>query len=313
MAKAKRTSLKKLGQATRGRLHLREIKGEDDFLNETVGADLRAARLRLGQDLGSVADAIRIKVEHLRAIEESDIDALPGVTYALGFVRSYADFVGLGADECIRRFKAEITQRGEVKFSVMTHSEEKGFPFASLGIVMVGAVLAGLGWYVANLALKGDRDVIEEFDPALPQAEADVLPAQSAAKVTGDESDSSLLVLSGADSFAPSTATHEEIPDGVAWGGENHDGRIRLRARYRVWIRVESETRVLFERTLERGDSYTAPNRAEVLLATRDAGALDLFVDEAYLGRVGLVGAMSAGLILRADDLAVEPVGPEEP
>src|SRR5210317_1596773 len=105
MAKSGSSGLKGFRKASRGRLHLREIKGDDEFQNETVGADLRAARLRLGQDLGTVGEAIRIKVDHLRAIEESDLEALPGTTYALGFVRSYAEYVGLGADECIRRFK----------------------------------------------------------------------------------------------------------------------------------------------------------------------------------------------------------------
>lgn len=305
MAKAKRSGLKKLGDATRGRLHLREIKGEDEFQNETVGADLRAARLRLGHDLGSVAEAIRIKVEHLKAIEEGDTDRLPGMTYALGFVRSYADFVGLGADECIRRFKAEVTERNELRFSAMTRSDDKGFPFATLGIVVIIVLLAVIGWYVASLALKSGRNVVKEFEPAVPT----VVEAQPQEESSGPPAAPEVLSLVDG-KFQPVPSTLEDLPDGTAWGSENHDGRITLRARQEVWIRVESDRRVLFERTLAPGDSYTAPNKSEVLLATRDAGALDLFVDETYLGRVGRSGTMSAGLILKSAELAPEPVEP---
>lgn len=306
MSGAKSTDLSQASQKTRRRLHLREIKADYDLVSETVGADLRAARLRMGYDLGSVAEALRISVTNLRAIEESDLEALPGLTYALGFVRSYADFVGLGADECIRRFKAEITQKSEVKFSAMTRGEEKGFPFATVSIVTVVAVLAGVGWYVASLALNSERDVVGDYSPDLPQAETPLvgLPRQNETSV-----DRPALMEQGpiADEriFTPSRAEEEEIPVGTAWGSENHDGRVRLRARKDVWVRIEAENRVLFERTMLRGDSYTAPNLEEVLLATRDAGALDLFVDEAYLGRIGLSGAMSAGLALRVNDLAV--------
>jgi cytoskeleton protein RodZ len=291
---------------TRRRLHLREIKADSDMVSETVGADLRAARLRMGYDLGSVAQALRIGVDNLRAIEESDLEALPGMTYALGFVRSYADFVDLGADECIRRFKAEITQKSELKFSSMTRGEESGFPFATVLIVSIVFLLAGIGWYVASLALSSERDVVEDYSPDLPQAETPLatLPVQEDIAVERpvivDQSSSSDERI-----FTPSTAIEEAIPDGTAWGSENHDGRLRLRARNDVWVRIEADNRVLFERTLLRGDSYTAPNLDEILLATRDAGALDLFVDDTYLGRIGVPGAMSAGLALRVDDLAV--------
>jgi cytoskeleton protein RodZ len=306
MASSRSSVLDPNSRKKRQRLHLREIKADSDMVNETVGADLRAARLRLGYDLGSVANALRINIENLKAIEESDLEALPGVTYALGFVRSYADFVGLGADECIRRFKTEITQKSEVKFSAMTRGDEKGFPFATLLIVTIVIALAGVGWYVASLALSQERDVVGAYSPDLPRAETGVDELTVNDPNGVDETlPYDVAPVIDDQAFAPSQAVEEDIPDGTSWGSENHDGRIRLRARTDVWIRVEAANKVLFERTLLRGDSYTAPNLDEVLLATRDAGALDLFVDDNYLGRIGLPGAMSAGLALRVNDLAV--------
>ncbi|TNE57038.1 MAG: DUF4115 domain-containing protein [Alphaproteobacteria bacterium] len=297
MAEAKKSGLNSIRKSARNRLHLREIKGDEAYQNETVGADLRAARLRLGHDLGSVAEAIRIKVEHLKAIEEGDIQRLPGMTYALGFVRSYANFVGLGADECIRRFKAEATQRQEMRFSSITRSEEGGFPFATLGIVVIVVLLSVLGWFVASMALNSGQPLEEVVSPETllvdePLAEAPLV-------TTSPE-----LVSLAEGKFEPFEAPLEALPEGTAWGSENFDGRIRLRAREEVWIRVEMESRVLFERSLQPGDSYTAPKGGAILLSTRNAGALDLFVDNTYLGRIGRSGTMSAGLALNADELA---------
>ncbi len=75
--------------------------------NLRVGDILRQARAEKKLDLEKVSASINIRVAQLRAIEEGDIDALPGMTYALGFVRSYANFLKLNSAEIVHKFKAE--------------------------------------------------------------------------------------------------------------------------------------------------------------------------------------------------------------
>ncbi len=62
-----------------------------------VGAELRAARLRLGLALPDVVAKLRIRLRFLQAIEEGRVADLPGQVYAVGFVRSYAALLGLDA------------------------------------------------------------------------------------------------------------------------------------------------------------------------------------------------------------------------
>src|ERR1700756_874353 len=106
------------GGVAQRRIHLREISDDADAPLETVGQDLRAARLRRGDDLATVSRALKIRKEHLEALEEDRFDALPGRAYAVGFVRSYADFLGLDSLQCVERFKAEIAGRAETPPSV---------------------------------------------------------------------------------------------------------------------------------------------------------------------------------------------------
>ena len=75
--------------------------------NDTVGATLRAARLAQGLEIEAVSQVIHIRSAQLKAIEENNIESLPGMTYAVGFVRSYANFLGLNGAEIVHRFKAE--------------------------------------------------------------------------------------------------------------------------------------------------------------------------------------------------------------
>src|SRR5689334_21279599 len=97
----------------RRRIHLREISGESESPLETVGQELRAARLRRGDEIAQVSRALKIRKDHLEALENDRLEDLPGKTYAVGFVRSYARHLGLDAAQYVERFKREISGRTE--------------------------------------------------------------------------------------------------------------------------------------------------------------------------------------------------------
>jgi hypothetical protein len=60
-----------------------------------IGNSLREARRRRGLELGEVEQAIKIRTKYLRALEDEAFELLPSQTYVKGFLRSYADFLGL--------------------------------------------------------------------------------------------------------------------------------------------------------------------------------------------------------------------------
>ncbi|PKP76493.1 MAG: hypothetical protein CVT81_14475 [Alphaproteobacteria bacterium HGW-Alphaproteobacteria-3] len=92
----------------RRRLHLRDITNEVPVEAESVGAELRAARLRRSEDIRTIAQALCIRRDLLEALEESRYDALPARAYAIGFVRSYAEYLGLDSRHVVERYKAEL-------------------------------------------------------------------------------------------------------------------------------------------------------------------------------------------------------------
>src|SRR3954462_12738970 len=97
----------------RRRIHLREISGDSDTPLETVGQDLRAARLRRGDEIAQVSRALKIRKDHLEALEEDRLEDLPGKTYAIGFVRSYARHLGPDPTRYGERLKQEIAGPSE--------------------------------------------------------------------------------------------------------------------------------------------------------------------------------------------------------
>jgi cytoskeleton protein RodZ len=63
-----------------------------------IGSQLRAAREAQGLSVEQAFKATRIKVVYLEALEANRVSALPGPVQARGFVRSYANFLGLDGE-----------------------------------------------------------------------------------------------------------------------------------------------------------------------------------------------------------------------
>ncbi len=117
-----------------------------------IGATLQANRRRRGITLDAVAQALNVRKPFLQAIEEGRYEALPGPTYACGFVRAYADYLGLSNGEAVRQFKIETLGRkigGDLNFP--SPESERGVPRAA--ILVASVLLIGLAygaWYLLS-------------------------------------------------------------------------------------------------------------------------------------------------------------------
>src|SRR6202163_1631874 len=72
------------------------------------GRSLREARERRGVSLRQIANATKIGMSALEALERNDISRLPGGIFTRAFVRSYAIEVGLEPEETVRDFIAQF-------------------------------------------------------------------------------------------------------------------------------------------------------------------------------------------------------------
>ena len=114
-----------------------------------VGGELREVRERLGWELIDIAETLRIRLPYLEAIERGDLAALPGPAYQTGFVRSYAQILGLDPEEILRRFRAEGLGRApKTPLTFPAPVPDRGVPSGAIALVGVVVVLIGYGlWY----------------------------------------------------------------------------------------------------------------------------------------------------------------------
>ena len=113
---------------------------------------LRRAREEAGYDVADIAQLLRIQRPYLEAIEEGRYGDLPGTVYAIGFVRTYSDFLNLDTNDMVRRFKeeaSELSKRTDYVFPVApTEARVPG-----VGLLVVGVLLAALAygaWHVTS-------------------------------------------------------------------------------------------------------------------------------------------------------------------
>jgi cytoskeleton protein RodZ len=313
------------GGSNRRRIHLREISGDSESPLQTVGQDLRAARLRRGDEIAQVSRALKIRKDHLEALEEDRLEDLPGKTYAIGFVRSYARHLGLDANEYVERFKRDISGRAEDKVHepAPIHQDE-GRRLPQGWRIITGAVVILIGWGAWHLlstenssnqpvppapVLSPPKPVAPPKPAPLPQA-ATPSPAAGTAADTSQEAAATPPPAAGAKtpatSLPPSNAATMTSPTaapasgaavpavpasngaGTVYGSLNQNPRVILRARGDVRVTVKNaEGQMILNRDLKSGDSYQVPNAPGVTMATNNAGAVEMDLDGIALGRAG--------------------------
>jgi cytoskeleton protein RodZ len=307
MTKVTRLTLDDEGGLDRRHIHLREISGDLETPLETVGQDLRAARLRRGDDLATVSRVLKIRKDHLEALEEDRMEALPGRTYAVGFTRSYADYLGLDAVQCVERLKAEIAGRSDETtppITVIDEDEHRRLPQGWKIIAGVVLVLVLYGAY--QLAVSADRMLNEPVTAAPPQqmmprpavvarhkpAPAEPVIVQQPPPTS--PADTAVQTPGPGQAGAPDTSqlqpsgVSEPLPRGQVYGAQNRNARIVLRMRQAARILVEGPDGMVFiNRTLKPGDTYQVPNLVGATLTTSNAGAVELDLDGTAVGLVG--------------------------
>lgn len=133
-----------------------------------VGELLQERRDDLGLDLDEIGAMLRIKPAYLAALEQGRTDDLPGPAYAIGFIRAYADFLGLDAEQVLARLKGEasgVTARPDLALPVPLG--ERSLP--GRGLVLVALILALCGYGIWYYLSTDDRNRPERV-AAVPAA-----------------------------------------------------------------------------------------------------------------------------------------------
>lgn len=149
-------------------------------LSIDIGKELRDARQALCLEIAALSGELCISGRQLLALEENRAKDLPGPTYAIGFLRVYAERLRLDADALCHAYRLKF---GDVDLTPQLHFPE---PLPETRIpamsVLISGSLALVGIYMGWSTLSGVENIQSSLVPAPP--------ARLVALVQGDSADS---------------------------------------------------------------------------------------------------------------------------
>lgn len=206
-----------------------------------LGASLRDARRKRGLELDAVQRATRIRRRYLEAMEDERFELLPGLAYARGFLREYAEFLGLDGSLYVQEYNERFAPRDEAPPIAPRRSARRaaGFSRAALlvpALILAVAVAVGLAaWGLTSgdgrRAATSTPSTATTAHHARPKRKHPAAPARPVASaplaITAARGDSWISVRLGSQAGR------------VLWESILHRGStIRFGRRHPLWIRV---------------------------------------------------------------------------
>ena len=131
-----------------------------------IGTSLREARLRQGIEFPRVEADTKIRSKYLRALEEERFDVLPAETYVKGFLRTYAEYLGLDGQLYVDEFNSRFTRAEEPFVPPSTPQRirpkrmESNFIIVTLAGILAVTILVVVAWRVGSDGASSSNSLI---------------------------------------------------------------------------------------------------------------------------------------------------------
>ena len=199
-----------------------------------IGNSLREARVRRGVEFAQAELGTKIRGKYLRALEEEQFDVLPAQTYVKGFLRTYAEYLGLDGqlyvDEYNSRFvsggahEASIARRSTARPQRRNRRIETNVVLIALALIGVVTVVALVAWTASS----GDKSP-KAKSPAAPASHRRARPPAALLTVVAVRGSTHLTARK-------SGATGNVAYDGTVQKG---DPAVAIRGK-RLWVQIDS-------------------------------------------------------------------------
>lgn len=255
---------------------------------ENLGQHLKNIREEKKIPVAQVAQELKTSMDIIQAIEANEYDVLPAPIYVKGYLRSYANYLGLDSDAIVdlykKRYPAEPKQElileGE-KFPGINFNWQKLLRPKIL-IPICAVPLAIIILIVLLLARPGKNE------PVTPQIPIKPTPIKETIPVPQEQEPPAKIIQPSA------LATPLKTPISLT-----------AKTTAAVWLRVQADEKLIFEGILTQGEEKNWTAVTEFKLRIGSPGSLNLSVNEQELGRISPYGG-PVNAIINKDGIAVE-------
>ena len=286
----------------------------DDLKNKSVGSLLRQERLAQKGKLPEISENLRINHEHLKALEEDNANGLPGLAYAVGFIRSYADYLGLDSESLIAQYKSQTSGISNGLDFPVTEDDYELPSFILVSGLLVVSTIVYLFWaflidaeeivmnktnsIIANEETSEDNEALAIFeDIALgrPLANDEALSNETKAIVSNKSVQKDTVIKGKAD-----IGLEKEVISGIVVDmkplTDIASSPLYLRSLGQTWLRISDGTgKILYSSIILQGETYQLPLDGVIQIDTFDAGKLEYFYEDKVGPRLGKDGENMRG------------------
>ena len=277
---------------------------------QTVGAMLREARLKAGKSEADIAEELCIRKAYVTAIEEMDFTNIPPRPFGIGFIRAYAETVGLNSDRIVSSYQQSFHENKEERISekvAHTASSKPRLKHIFFGICGLAALF--VIWSVLPLSepvedfQEDAADVIPEpvivaeenaEDEVEVMAEDEPSDNENAAEETAAEADEETSAEVAEDAVAETQAdenqtqeTSEVAEDNVEEEAaevaepETKFHKMRMVLSGPSWVEIKNgDKTVLRGSVYKRGFSYNIPQEEGLTITVGRPRSATFYVDD---------------------------------
>ena len=246
-----------------------------------IGDLLRRERERQNLSIKDIEKATSIRALYIDAIEKGEYKTLPGEVYAKGFVRNYANYLELNANEIVNAFNEEMHPQEELQESAGSSSAEEARREQSAERNREeyrGPKITSLESYPMEKKSHGVRN-------ALMVATAVFVVAFAALIAFGGDEEPSAPAPRAKTQTQQGQKQTEAAPKPAADGVE-----MKLSFTDRCWTEVVVDGKTEFEGTAEKGKVLTLKGKDKVRITAGNAGALNYSLNGKDMGAIGQKG-----------------------
>ena len=275
----------------------------------SFGENLRREREMRGVDLREIADATRINLRFLEAVENEEFGKLPGGVFNRGFIRSYARYLGLDEEKILGEY--ELASGSEVK------PEWSSTSYSSAAPRRIGLKAQWLAGTAAVVMLLGGYTLFRysESPPSSPRPQA--MPVE--ATVTPDAADD--LEVPGRVRAPEPTARSEDsltAPPTAARAAtapapprrripDTEDMILQVAVTEEAWVAIDADGATVLSRLMAPEEIRTFRSQESFDVITGNAGGIILTLNGETLGSLGGHGEVKSVRLTRQ---AMEPRSP---
>jgi cytoskeletal protein RodZ len=239
-----------------------------------IGTSLREARLRQGIDLPRVEADSKIRAKYLRALEEEKFEVLPAETYVKGFLRTYAEYLGLDGQLYVDEFNSRFARVEEPALPAASSSRprprpvESNFVAVALAGIVAVTVLVVVAWRFSSGETPAGNSILPNAATQPASGETTEAPAATGETTPTEPSTSALarLVLTAARGDCWIQVRAGSVSGRLLFEGTLEQGQAKRFTRKRLWLEVGAPSNLNIRLNGRRVQSF--PQGPAIVLVT---------------------------------------------